>query len=229
MIIAYAGQKGGSGKSTLAIATASELHRRGHRTLLVDADPQGTSATWGAVAAEHMTEDPDYTYPDVVMMGANLHKQLLSVAQGYDMVIIDCPGRDDARQRGALAVADVAIVPVTPDTSDVWALSGTLELVQQARTFRPDLMAALLLNKMRAGTVEANEARDMLSEANLPILNSELGLRITYGRFAHSGQGVAQFKPGGKASLEIKALVSELEERFCTTPDEGRRHEQEVA
>src|SRR5690554_489132 len=113
VILAYAGQKGGAGKSTLSIATAAEFHRRGHRTLLVDADKQGTAATWGAVAND--VEDPNYTYPDVIMMGSNLHRQLPSVADSYDIVIIDCPGRDDDQQRGALAASDIVIVPITPD------------------------------------------------------------------------------------------------------------------
>lgn len=210
-LIAFAGQKGGAGKSTLAIATAAEFHRRSLRTLLVDADPQGTAATWGAVAAEVADTEPDYTYPDVIMMGANLHQQLPSVAAGYDVVVIDCPGRDDACQRGALAVADVAVLPVTPDTSDVWALGHSIELLKQAQVFRPQLSAFLLLNKLRAGTSEAAEARETFAEAELPIMEAEIGLRIAYGRFAHSGRGVIGFEARGKAADEINALVDELE------------------
>lgn len=209
-IIAFAGQKGGSGKSTLAIATAAEMHRSGKRTLLVDADPQSTSATWGAVAAEVADENGNYTFPDVIMMGANLHQQLPSVAKGYDVVVIDCPGRDDARQRGALAVASLAIIPVTPDTTDVWALSHTIELVQQAQTFRPNLKSFLLLNKMRAGTSEAESARELFEEANLPILKSEIGLRIAYGRFSNNGVGVVDFDPKGKAAKEVLELAKEI-------------------
>lgn len=205
-IAAFAGQKGGSGKSTLAIATASELHRRGHRTLLVDADPQGTAATWGVVAAEE-----EQSFPDVIMMGPNLHQQLPSVAKGYDVVVVDCPGRDDDRQRGALAVADLAVIPVTPDTSDIWALAGTVELVRQARTFRPTLGAHLLLNKVRAGTAEAASAREMLGQAGLAILDAEMGMRITYGRYAQAGQGVVDYEPNGKAAGEVTKLVNELE------------------
>lgn len=209
VVIAFAGQKGGAGKSTLSIATAAEFHRRGRRTLLVDADKQGTAATWGAVATE--VEDPDYTYPDVIMMGSNLHKQLPSVAQGYDIVVIDCPGRDDDQQRGALAVSDLVLVPVTPDTSDVWALSGTLELVTQAQTFRPDLQAYLVLNRLRRSTSEAESARDMLGGVDYPILTTEIGLRVDFGRFPDTGLGLVQFQPHGKAAQELGQLVDELE------------------
>jgi len=210
-IIAFAGQKGGAGKSTLAIAAATEFHRRSRRTLLVDADQQGTAATWGTVASEVADEDPEYTYPDVIMMGPNLHQQLPSIAAGYDIVIIDCPGRDDERQRGALAVADIAILPVTPDTSDVWALSHSVALVKQAQMFRPTLKAFLLLNKLRASTSEASEARETFAEADVSIMATEIGLRIAYGRFANSGRGVIEFAARSKAAEEISTLVDEIE------------------
>lgn len=210
VILSFAGQKGGAGKSTLSIATAAEFHRRGLRTLLVDADKQGTAATWGAVASD--VKSPNYTYPDVIMMGSNLHRQLPSVANSYDIVIIDCPGRDDDQQRGALAASDLVIVPITPDTSDVWALTGTLELVSQAQTFRPDLKAHLVLNRLRSSTAEAASARLTLADAKIPILKTEIGLRVDFGRFPDTGLGLIEFQSGGKAAQELGSLVDELEQ-----------------
>lgn len=210
MILAWAGQKGGAGKSTLAIATAAELHRLGYRTLLIDADPQGTSTTWGNVAAEVAEDEPNFTFPTVISMGENLKEQVPGLAKNYDFTVIDCPGRIDKAQRAALTIADIALIPVTPDTSDVWALSGSIELIEHAKDFRDDLKCFLVLNKIHASTAEAETARETFLPAGIPIFDAQLGQRVTFTRFASVGLGVVDYEPGKKAARETKALVQEI-------------------
>lgn len=60
--IAFHLQKGGVGKTTLSVSTAWELSELGHRTVLVDCDPQGNSSSW---LLEGRAE-PEYELADVL-------------------------------------------------------------------------------------------------------------------------------------------------------------------
>jgi chromosome partitioning protein len=208
MIIAFAGQKGGVGKTTTAVNVAAEWHSRGRRVLLVDADPQGTARTWADVAAEASKEAPT-----VVAMGAGLHRpdQLPALARGYDVTVIDCPPRHGEIQRAALMVADLVVLPCGPSAVDAWALGATLDLIGEARTFRPDLPVHVLITRKVARTAIGAGAREALKASGLPVLGTELGYRVTYQEAPAAGVGVTQYQSDSPAAAEVRALVDEIE------------------
>jgi chromosome partitioning protein len=208
MILALVGQKGGIGKSTTAICLAALGVERGMRVLLVDADPQGTSRTWGEVASE-----AGLASPTVVAMGAAMHKpgQLPSIAAGYDLTVIDCPPRHGDVQRSALMIADVAALPCGPSAADAWALSGAIEVVNEARTLRDQLKACIVITRKQGRTALGKGARDVLETSGLPVLAAELGYRIAFQEAIAAGRGVTTFAPRDRAAQEIQALFDEIE------------------
>jgi chromosome partitioning protein len=206
-VIALAGQKGGSGKSTLAVNLSAEALARGFRVLLVDADPQGTARTWGAVALE-----AGHPAPTIVSMGADLHRpgQLPALAPGFDLVVVDCPPRHAEVQRSALMVADLALLPSGPSAHDVWALAESVELVQAAQRVRPRLRAAALVTRKVPGTVIGEQARAALAEVGLPLLRASLGFRVAYQEAPAAGLGVTAYAPASEAAAEVRALTDEV-------------------
>lgn len=211
MIIALAGQKGGAGKTTTSICIASEWHRRGKSVLLVDADPQGSARTWASVAAEQ-----DRSIPTVVAMGAGLHQreQLPRLAQAYDITIIDCPPRHGEIQRAALMVSDMAVLPCGPSALDAWALTETIDIVQQAQIIRPNLKAAVLITRKVARTALGQNAREVVSQCGFEVLGAELGYRVAYQEAPAAGIGVVEYDPRGAAAAEIQALIDEIEQQL---------------
>src|SRR5690349_16497767 len=104
--ISFVSAKGGVGKSTCAVNVAAELVKRGHRTLLVDLDEQGTARVWGDIAHEL-----ELAAPVVIGMGPTVHRQLPHLLEEYDYAILDTPGRNDVTVRAALMATDIAILP----------------------------------------------------------------------------------------------------------------------
>jgi chromosome partitioning protein len=136
--------------------------------------------------------------------------QLPKLAPSFTHTVLDTPPRYGAVQRAALMVADVALLPCGPGALDAWALAESVELVKEAQALRSELVAAVLLTRVQAGTALGRGARDVLAEAGLPVLRAELGLRVAYAEALAAGLGVGAYAPGSPAALEVAALVAEL-------------------
>lgn len=218
MILSLVSQKGGSGKSTLAAAIAWELLHRGNKVLVVDTDPQGTLREVGQAAA-----DANKKAPVIVAMGKELSRadQLPRMAEAFDFVIIDTPGRSGDVQNAALIAADVALIPVGQAAADVWSLTHTLQIVESAQQLKEQygssLRAALVITRRLPRTSLGKALRQTLEASGLPTLKSETTARVAWQECLGAGQGVAQYAPKDAAAAEARALVNELL-AFATTP-----------
>lgn len=207
MIVAVAGQKGGTGKSTIAVCLAAEWHQRGRRVLLVDADPQGTVQTWAEVAT-----DAGHVGPVVQSMGDNIRRDLPTLADAFEIVVIDCPGRAGGkRTAGALLVADVVLLPCGPAAPDVWALAASIDGVREAQALRPELRAAIVLNRSDRSAMTKG-AREALADAEIPALARSLGSRVAFGEALAAGLGVTRYASGSVAANELRRLADEVED-----------------
>ncbi|UJR87296.1 Hypothetical protein I5071_880 (plasmid) [Sandaracinus amylolyticus] len=163
--------------------------------------------TWGEVAAEL-----NLAAPTVIAMGDNLRRDLPGAAEAYDVVVVDCPGRAGGkRTAGALLVADAVLLPCAPATPDIWALSGSIDAVQEAQAIRPDLRGAIVLNRVDR-TAMTKKTRDALSQAGLPVLKASLGARVAFNKTLAAGEGITTYEGGSTAANELRRLVDEVED-----------------
>ena len=203
MIISFVNQKGGVGKTTTAINIAASLRRKNFSVVFVDADPQGSAIQWHAV--ENNTAFEIMHHP-----GSVDASDMDELSRSYDFVIIDAPPAIGGIARSILAVSDLAIVPLSPSSLDVWSCWGTLEMIEEARQSNPDLQVRLLINRKIPGTRVGRDAREALEVFDVELLDTELCQRVAYIDAMTSGVSVMQYAPGSKAAAEIEILCKEL-------------------
>lgn len=163
--------KGGTSKTTSAVYLASGLHQRG-RTLLVDADPQGSALLWSQQGA-------GLPFTTVSLPVRDLPRRLSDLGQDYTSIVIDTPPGDVGIIRSAVMAVDLAIVPVSPTGLDLNRMRPTFELLAELEAVNP-VSVGVLLTKVRRGTRSAVAIRAVLEERGYPVLDAEVPLAEAY-------------------------------------------------
>ena len=208
MIVAFLNQKGGVGKTTLALHLAGAWSARGRRVLVVDADPQASALDW---ADQRLREGLPRLFGVLGLARETLHKELPDLASENDHLIIDGPPRVAGIARSALLAADLVLIPAQPSPFDGWASSEMLRLLDEARIFRPELRARMLLNRCAARTVIARETAEALADQDPPMLASRVGQRVAFADAARTGRLASESDTGQMATRDIEALADELD------------------
>lgn len=207
MIITVSNQKGGVGKSTVAVNLASCLAGEGKDVLLVDGDEQGSALAWKA-------ERP-HTMPQVQTVGLpvdNLHTEVQSLADRYDVVVIDGGGRITKTARAAVVVANVVIVPTLPSRPDIASTEDFFEhVIEVAQTFT-DVHALVLLNQVQEGTVLSRRSHEYMRASPYPTFTVQLHQYVAYREAFALGLSVLEYDAASKAAREMHALYREVME-----------------
>jgi chromosome partitioning protein len=217
MRIAVVNTKGGVGKTTLAVhlatmfCTAPEagsLLRAGGPTLLIDGDPQASAASWsawrrqasdGGVGGEHSPTT-------VCLAGRAVYDEGRELARGFVHTVVDAGGRDSASLRGALLLAERAIVPIGASALDSAALTDLLEIASVARDINPDLQIRVLLARVDPRTRDAGEMLAYLAEQRLEVLDARVCERVAYRRAISDGLTVDELDGVRRDAIAVEEM-----------------------
>lgn len=204
-LIALISQKGGSGKTTVAMQLAAGLALEGYRVALADLDPQESASRW----AESAPSGAPIAAEVVRLKGSasEMSKALRPVTNKVDIVVMDCPPSiEHPHTMSALELCDLALVPVVPSPTDLWATRGIERLILDRQHQRPKLRGALLPNRVMR-TALAGDVLDVLQDFSLPVLNAALSQRSAYALSAVRGTSVFGL---GRAAAAAQEEVGQL-------------------
>ena len=180
MILTFGHTKGGVGKSTIALNFAIERIRSGADVLLVDGDHRQTSLSKAIAIRNDSGLVP--SVPCIVLDDARaLRQQVALLRAKYQDILIDVGGKDSNALRAALTVTDVLILPVAPESVELWAIGR-----------------------------DNDETRALVAEyPGLTMLGPSLGQRSAFGSAFGRGQSVIEYRPtNAKAITEFRAVMN---------------------
>ena len=207
MIILLGSQKGGCGKSTIAINIACSLANLGKDVVLVDADPQQSSANW-----VRDRDETNLAKVHCIQRYGDIKSTLKDLNQRYAYVVVDVAGHDSKELRTAMLVADKLIVPFKPSQLDLDTLPHLTEVIDQALSFNEQLQCfgLLTLAPTNRANKEVVQAKEYLSD--FPLLNPLTTIiheRKIYRDVLAEGKGVIEAN-NAKAITEFSKLMKEL-------------------
>jgi len=120
-VITLASRKGGAGKSTLTAQLAAQAHALGKRTLIIDADPQGSLSLWHSLRKDGL--------PKLVTPERGLDRALaFAMIEGTDYVFIDTAPTMWVVVQEAIRVATMVLIPARPGFFDLAAVRETVKV-----------------------------------------------------------------------------------------------------
>lgn len=212
-VITVFNQKGGVGKTNLTMQLAGTIGLMGAKVLVIDLDSQGTAMQWNAMA----TDEKPFPARVVSMAAAadKAHREISKHLEDYNYIFADCPPSvESPAASSAMLVSDLALIPVVPAPSDVWASQKAKELADQIRALRNDdsLVVRMVPNKVSTVSNLAKETLELLEEdEDCGTTKGRLGLRTAYAECQLYGGTVhALGSSAEKAIAEIDALAEEV-------------------
>ncbi len=248
--IAVLSQKGGTGKTTMVRTLTDVFRRLGLSTLAVDLDPQGNLSDYldvdpqasptigdvlsGRARAADAVHDGiipanlGLAESELAMSGKmgrelTLRRALREVADGYDVVLVDCPPALGLLTVNALVAADYALLSAEAQYFAMQGVEQALEVIELAReNLNPDLeWLGVVLNIADMRTRHSREAYDSLREHfGEKLIEQTIRQSIAYAESAERARSIVDYRPD--LGIDYLRVADELLERLRLEDARGR-------
>jgi chromosome partitioning protein len=214
-LICAVAEKGGVGKTTILALLAERFLALGLPVKLADSDRQA-SLSAQAERSNGLLPPCAETFP----------RSFPKLAQESGLVLLDTPSGLGMELRAALAVADLALVPVTPSAYDVRTLPATLDAITgavEARAGTGTPKALLVLNRVAVREANSRKLLSVIRDMGWPVARTALPERSAFKRFGESALGALPTSTRRSVERAVAELADEVLEAVGMGVTEGTR------
>ena len=202
MLTLYANLKGGTGKSTVVFNMAMWRVAQGKNVTVCDLDPQQTVTDVAGIRVEDRIE------PSLKVVN-----ELPAQGKPRGDWLIDVGTSDMDAVRGAIAICDQIVIPVTPSQADIWATQRFLEIIKDVRgnSRLPKIKA--FINRADTHPYARENAETLEALQMLQLIDAQSAMmmqRLAFRRSFSEGLAVFEMEPSGKAAAELDALAKAI-------------------
>lgn len=203
-VLVFASRKGGSGKSTLAAHLATYIANPSRRTLIIDADPQGSLSLWHQVRGQE--------HPSLRRASRNLSEIIKDAKRdGFEWVLIDTPPNKSPIVTEAIKHATLVIIPTRPSLFDIAALQDTVHIARELRKPYAAVINGAPAKRHEHEAPSVADARGALNALKVPVWAGQITHRADLSLSLAEGEGVKEFEPDSHAAEEIERLWTALD------------------
>jgi chromosome partitioning protein len=203
-IITMASRKGGAGKSTLTAHLAALCHQAGHRTVVIDADPQGSLTLWHSLRPDRQ--------PDLRSGARGIERALAhAMVDGYEWAFIDTAASMWVVAQEATRAATMVLIPARPGFFD---LNAVRETVAAARERNKPYAVVLNATPVKRDDKEAPavvQSRAFFDTLGIPVWAGQVSQRTGFVLTLAAGASISEVAPESVAGTEITGLWSAVE------------------
>ena len=137
-----------------------------------------------------------------------LARVLPTIADRFDLAILDCPPNLDVLTQNALAAAQGVIVPTQCSKVDLRGVQSLLEALEQMRVLNPGLrLLGVLPTFFDARLTYHAQALEALQHDGVPLLDVRIGRSVRVAEAAAIGTSVVDYTPDNPQTENYRLLA----------------------
>ena len=203
-VITLASRKGGAGKSTLTAQLAAQCQAAGKRTLVIDADPQGSLSLWHSLRQDGALK--------LVTPERGLDRALaFAMIEGTDYVFIDTAPTMWVVVQEAIRVATLVLIPARPGFFDLAAVRETVKTARERNKPYAVVINAAPVKRDEKESALVAQSRAYFDGLQIPVWSGQISQRAGFQSTLAAGASAAEIGPATAAGVEIAKLWSAVE------------------